>query len=164
MALRPVQRIKHVVDTSSTVAAAAQFNFDLVGATDTPTLANLAGVITGAKVYGVYLKVLCSSNEAADVGAVPNVYMIIFKNAGGNLTIPTANQVGGNDNKRFVLHQEMSMNQNLRGGNPTVLFDGVVKIPKTYNRFGPNDTLQVGILSPALDIALCLQCHFKEFR
>ncbi len=164
LATRPVQRIKHVVDNNATVASAVQFDLPVILATDTPTLAVTNSVITGSKVYGIYLKVLVSSNEAPLVGAIPNVYMIIFKNTGGNLTVPTANAVGSDDNKRYVLHQEMSMNVNIRGDVPTVLFDGVVKIPKTYNRFGPNDTLLVSVLSPFLDIALCIQVHYKEFR
>ncbi len=164
LATRPVQRIKHVVDTNSTIASGAQFDHILVQGTDTPTLAVINTVITGAKVYGVYLKVITSSNEAPVVGAVPNVYMIITKNPGGNITIPTASATGANDNKRFVIHQEMSMNVNIRGEVPTVLFDGVVKVPKLYSRFAPNDTLVVSVLSPNLDLAVCLQCHYKEFR
>ncbi len=164
MGLRPVQRIKHVVDQNSTITAASQLNFDVVATTDTPTLAATSSVITGAKVYGIYLKVLVASNEATQAGVVPNVYLTVFKNSGGNLTAPTANAVGANDNKRFVLHQEMSMLVNKISDIPTVLFNGVVKIPKTYNRFGPNDVLTISILCPLINITECLQCHFKEFR
>ncbi len=164
MALRPVHRIKHVVDGSATVAGGTSLQNTLVVAVDAPILANTAEVETGAKVNGIYLKVEVASNEAFDSGAVPNVYMIVAKNPGNNLTFPAGSAVGADDNKRYVIHQEMIMIQNSIGGNPRVLFQGVIVIPKGYRRFGPNDSLEMFILSPAINIAFCLQCHYKEFR
>ncbi len=164
MALRPINRIKHVFDSSATLGKATQLNLNLAQATDTPTLANVVSIETGAKVNGIYLKVEVASNDPFDAGIIPNVYMIITKNPGGNITIPTPNAVGSNDNKRFVIHQEMIMLNNLQGGNPRVLFNGVVAIPKGYRRFAPNDLLVISFLAPAIDIAVCLQAHYKEFR
>ncbi len=164
MALRPIHRIKHVVDTAATLTAATQLAIVLVSTKDAPVLANTVEVETGSKVNGIYLKVEVASNEAQDVGAIPNVYMICFKNPGGNLATIAANGVGGSDDKRYVIHQEMVMIDNKLGGNPRVLFNGVIAIPKGYRRFGPNDQLELEILSPALNIAVCIQCHYKEFR
>ncbi len=164
MALRPINRIKHVVDLSATLAAAANTAFLLAGATDTPTLAVTSSVETGSKINGFYIRAEVASNEAFDSGAIPNVYMIVWKNTGGNLARPVANAVGANDNKRFVIHQEMTMIENSIGGNGRTLFNGVVVVPKGYRRMGPNDIWEVVILSPALNIAACLQIHYKEFR
>ncbi len=163
MAIRPVQRIKHVIDTSATVTAATQLNTILILAKDAPVLANTTQVVTGSKINGIYLKVEVASNET-DAGAIPNVYMTVWKNPGGNLAAPTVNAVGADDNKRFVIHQEMVMLNNLAGGNPRILFNGVIAIPKGYRRFGPNDELKVSVMSTAVNIALCIQCHYKEFR
>ncbi len=164
MALRPVQRIKHVVDSNSTLASATDLPIVIAGATDTPTLANTVGVITGAKVYGVYLKILMASNEATVAGAVPNIYLAVMKNPGGNLTNVQPNIVGADDDKRFVIHQEMSMLENRISGIPTVLFDGVIKIPRGLSRFGPNDTLLAIVRSNTINVTICLQAHYKEFR
>jgi len=163
--MRPVNRIKHVVDSSATVAAAAVLTTNVILATDTPTIANTIGVETGAKVHGIYLKVEVSSNEAASAGAIPNVYLAVFKNPGGNLSPPAPNAIGANDNKRFVIHQEMILIENsVQGGNPRILFNGVIVIPKGYSRMGPGDVLQVITLAPQLDTAICIQAHYKEFR
>ncbi len=164
MALRPVHRIKHVVDASATLTAAATLNQVLILAKDAPVLANVTEVETASKVYGLYLKVVCASNQVTEAGAIPNVYIFVAKNPGGNLSFPAANAVGGNDNKRFVIHQEMVMIQNQVSGNPTTIFNGVIKIPKGYSRFGPNDNLFVSVLCPAIDISICFQAHYKEFR
>ncbi len=102
--IRPVNRIKHVVDQSATLTAAGLFNANLVIASDTPDLATTAEVFTGAVVNGVYLKVEVASNEAQDVGAIPNVYMVIYKDPGAVIGSIVPNTVGSNDNKRFVIH------------------------------------------------------------
>ncbi len=164
MALRPVNRIKHIVDQSATITAGTALTVNLALATDTPTLANTAGVETGSKINGIYLKIEVASNEAQDVGAIPNVYMAVVKNPGGNITFSGISTLGDDDNKRFVIHQEMLMIDNKLGGNPRTLFNGVIVIPKLYRRMAPNDSIQILIFSPALNIAECLQCHYKEFR
>ncbi len=163
MAIRPVQRIKHVIDTSAVLALGTVLPITLVAATDTPTIGVTTTVITGSKVNGIYLKVVASSNDATGAG-IPNVYLMVYKNPGGNLTMPAPNAVGPSDNKRFVIHQEMVMIDGLDKGVPTTVFNGVIVIPKGYRRMGPNDLIKVDILAPAIDINVCFQCHYKEFR
>ncbi len=164
MAVRPIQRIKHVVDSSATLGAGTALNVTLIAAKDAPVIANTAEVITGSKVNGIYLKVEVASNEAQDVGAIPNVYLMCYKNPGSNITTGNPNVVGAADWKNLVIHQEMIMIDNNLGGNPRILFNGVIVIPKGMRRFAPNDILAIKVLSPALNIALCVQCHYKEFR
>ncbi len=165
MALRPINRIKHVVDSSATVAGAAEGLFVLAQATDTPTLAATTSVETGCKINGFYIRFEAASNEAIDLGAIPNFYLIITKNPGGNINVPTPNAVGADDNKRFVIHQEMTMIENKgQGSNARTIFNGVIVIPKGMRRMGPNDVWTVTTLCPALDTAQCLQSHYKEFR
>ncbi len=106
-----------------------------------------------------------ASNEAISLGAIPNFYIAIWKNPGDNLTRPVANAVGANDIKRFVIHQEMSMIENKgQGSNPRTIFNGVVVIPKGMRRNGPDDKWEIVYISPALDVAVCMQAHYKEFR
>jgi len=165
MAIRPVQRIKHVVDNSATLGAATELHTTLAVAVDAPVIGVPNQVITGSKVNGIYLKIEVASNEDQDIGAIPNVYLIVYKNPGNNLNLPPPNQVGADDNKKFIIHQEMIMIQNTgKGGIPRVLFNGVVVIPKGYQRMGPADTIKFAVLCPQLNIAICSQAHYKEFR
>ncbi len=163
MAIRPVNRIKHVVDASSSLAAGVQANNVIVGATDTPSLAVTNSVQTGSKVNGIYLRVEIAADELV-ANAIPNCYLLVTKIPGGNLSAPDADAVGSSDNKRFVIHQEMVMFENRDSGNGRTLFNGVIVIPKGYRRFAPNDTLVLSILSPSVDIKECHQVHYKEFR
>ncbi len=163
MALRPVHRIKHVFDTNFALTGGTQINTEVIRSVDAPVLSASTHVEVGSKVNGIYIRVEVGSNEQI-LGGVPQVYLIVFKNPGTNLTVPAANAVGIDDNKRFVIHQEMVMLNNVQGGNPRTLFNGVVAIPRGYRRFGPDDRLQLGIFSPTINMVVCIQCHYKEFR
>ncbi len=162
-AIRPVDRIKHVVDKSATLTAGTTVVENLAVADDNPALANVAQVHTGSTVNGIYLRVEVAGNES-DVGAIPQVYMAVIKNPGDNLATINPSTVGSNDNKRFVIHQEMVMLQNAVGGNARTLFNGVIVIPKGYRRMGPNDKITINLFSSALNFAYCIQAHYKEFR
>ncbi len=159
--LRPIHRIKHVVDQQGGLVLAVVSDNVLIESKDAPVLANTKEVETGSKVNGIYLKVECYATTAA---ALANVYMSVYKNQGGNITAPVPNTVGANDNKRFVIHQEMIMMEQKVNGNPRVLFNGVIAIPRGYRRFGPGDLLNITFLAPGVNVFFCLQCHYKEFR
>ncbi len=160
-ALRPVNRIKHVVDKQSAVTAGTTENTALIDAKDSPALANTEEVLTGSTINAIYLKVETNATTSA---ALANCYMFVGKSPGNNITFPAPNVVGASDNKRFVIHQEMIMFQQQDGSNPRTLFNGVIKIPKGYKRFGPDDALIFSILAPGVNIQYCFQCHYKEFR
>ncbi len=159
--LRPVNRIKHVVDIQNAIVAGTQANELVILTKDAPVLAQVKEVQTGCTINGIYAVIECYGTTS---GALSNVYLIVWKNPGGNLVAPTANTVGLNDNKRFVIHQEMVMLQKVTNSNPRTLFKGVIAIPKIYRRFAPNDELKFSLLAPGVNIDYCIQVHYKEFR
>ncbi len=159
--LRPVNRIKHVVDGQQAAAIGANAAFAIIQSVDAPVQANTAECVTGSTVNGIYIHAEAVATSAA---ALPNLYFYIWKNPGGNLTRPAFNQVGLNDNKRYVFHQSMVMFQRVVNSNPRVVFDGVIAIPKHLRRNGPEDVTEVIMGSPGITTELCLQAHYKEFR
>ncbi len=160
--LRPINRIKHVVDKQAATALGVVNVTNLASATDTPTLAASASVETGSTINGIYLKV--EIVNTGTTGVLANGYMFVAKNPGGNLVLPEPNVVGINDNKRYIIHQEMVMLQMVDNSNPRTLFNGVIAIPRGYRRFAPNDRLELHVFSPGVELNLCIQCHYKEFR
>ncbi len=162
-ALHPINRIKHVFDDSATATAAATIGKQIIKAVDAPVIANTNEVQTGAKVNGIYLKVEVSPNET-DAGAIPNVYMAIYKDDNNTLGNIDPTNTGPLTTKKVIIHQEMIMMNNLAGGNPRVLFNGVIVIPKGMRRFGPASSLKITLRSTAVNFAYCLQSHYKEFR
>ncbi len=161
-AMRPVHRIKHVVDAQGATALGVNSDTVIITAVDAPVLANTSEVETGSKVNGVYLHV--EGVNTGTTGVLANWYLTVTKNPGGNIAVPNTNSVGSNDNKRFVIHQEMLMFQMQDNSNPRTLFNGVIVIPRGYRRFGPNDLLVVRTFSPGVETNWCIQAHYKEFR
>ncbi len=159
--LRPINRIKHVVDVQLGLVLNTQSNQTLILSKDAPVLANTSEVQTGSTVNAIYLKVEAYATTA---GALANLYMIITKNPGAEVVIPQPNLVGASDAKRFVIHQEMVMLEQSVNGNPRTVFNGVVVLPRGYRRFGPNDVLQLSLFAPGVNTSICFQCHYKEFR
>ncbi len=160
--LRPVHRIKHVVDNQFATALNVAVDTNLVDSVDAPLLANTEEVETGSTVNGIYLRIEAVNTGTA--GVLANAYIMVFKNPGNNLTFPTPNLVGANDNKKFVIHQEMVMLQMVDNSNPRTLFNGVIVIPKGYRRMAINDRLTVRAFAPGVETNWCMQCHYKEFR
>ncbi len=159
--LRPINRIKHVVDRQSAITAGSTEITNLANSVDAPVLGNTSEVQTGSTVNGFFLIVELYKTGGAGLS---NAYLTIGKNPGGNVTLPAPNAVGVSDNKRFIFHQEMVMLQNANNGNPRTLFKGVIAIPRGYRRFAPDDRLQLEVSSPGANIDYCVQCHYKEFR
>ncbi len=139
-------------------------NFDeqVITTVDAPTLAATNSVETGSTINGIYLRVEVVNTGVT--GVLANAYLMVMKNPGGNLTFPNPNVVGSDDNKKYVIHQEMVMLQMVDNSNPRTLFNGVIVIPRGYRRFAINDLLTVRVFSPGVELNVCIQCHYKEFR
>ncbi len=159
--LRPVNRIKHVVDIQGGVVLAVRSDNTIIIANDNPSLANTSQVQTGSTVNSIYLDIEVYGTTS---GALSNIYMIVGKSPGGNITLPIPNGVGASDDKRYVFHQEMVMVQRVTPSNPRTLFKGVISIPRGYRRMGPNDVIVVTLLAPGVNFDFCIQVHYKEFR
>ncbi len=164
--LRPIHRIKHVIDAEGTVDDTPIVTIPLIDASDTPSLASVTEVETGSRVNGIYLHIEVSHTSGT---GRPNIYMIVYKNPGTAYGATTFDPkaMGGNDLKRFVIHQEMIlMSGDAGNGLPRPIFNGVIVIPKGYQRFGPDDRLSVNLVTGNVGVNAdwCLQAHYKEFR
>ncbi len=170
LALRPVNSVKHVIDTSGVVVAGATSTTDLVQTVDSPSaLTNQVHV--GSYVKFIYLKVEVVG--AIAFAGVPRCYMYVMKNATDDISLPSPDAVGASTVKRFVLHQEMTMisqqASSAGGGDftfPRTMFKGVIRIPKTYQRNGITDKTQFVIGNSSGESTgstrFCLQAIYKE--
>ncbi len=96
--------------------------------------------------------------------------MAVIKNPGNEHPNINPSTVGDSDLRKFVIHQEMTMVAETTASTQQIgrtMFQGVIKIPSRYRRFGINDRLTITF---ALDDAettgianVCVQCIYKEF-
>ncbi len=167
--VRPVNSIKHVVDTATSVVLAVTSVVPIIEAVDAPVLSNVQQIEGGSVINAIYLR--CEVLGTGVYAGVPRVYFTVQKNPGGNLAFVQPNSVGGSDNKKFVIHQEMTMIHNAGAdgaGFPRTMFQGVVKIPSRYRRFGVRDTMIVAFQNGSGETSgianVCVQAIYKEFR
>ncbi len=161
MSLRPVQRIKHVIDVQGGNASGATTTTVLVDTVDNPVLANPTHVASGSTVKSIMLTVEVNATSSA---ALSNAYAYIAKNPGNNLTLPVPNVVGASDNKKYVFHESMVMLQQVTNSNPRTLMKYPIKIPRLYQRNGFEDRIVLVIHSPGTSINFCIQAIYQEFR
>ncbi len=160
--IRPVHRIKHVIDFSTSLVAGTKSTVDLINTKDQPDpLVTTNEVQTGSRVNAIYLK---AEIYATSTAGLANAYMSVNKNPGSSISPADPNIIGLDKDKKYVIHQEMVMMEKNTTGNPRTLFNGVIVLPRGYRRFGPSDKLQVSFLTPLVTADYCLQCHYKEFR
>ncbi len=163
--IRPVQRVKHVIDAEGSVDDTPTVVVPIIKASDAPILTSPTLVQTGSSVNGFYCHVEVSHTSGT---GRPNIYLFFAKNPGGNITnFPSPKATGINDNKRQIIHQEMIlMSGDASNGLPRPLFTGVVVIPKGMRRFGPSDSIDMHIITgnAGINADWCLQAHYKEFR
>ncbi len=175
MGLRPVNSVKHIIETNGAIVAVAQSATPIVSVVNNPDLTtNPADCNVGSKVGSVYLRVEVVGTESA--GGVDNIYMAVVKNPGANFVFPPLDQLGVSDLRKYVIHQEMIMlvpqSESGAGGGtarfPRTLFKGVIRIPKGYARSGINDRLLVLLQHRTGEVTqqteFCLECIYKEFQ
>ncbi len=163
--LRPVHSIKHIVDIQGAEGLNTKEVQNLILAVDAPVLANTTEVETGSKVFGIFLNIqVVATTEAA----LPNIYFIIYKIPGANISagnIPNGNVTGASDFKRQIFHTEMAMMTNSANTQvPITLFKGVIKIPKVFSTMRINDIIQMQLFAPGVNFEFCIETIYKEFR
>ncbi len=160
-----VSSVKHIVDTQGGLVADTKVNVDLAQGTDTPTTAAANSIAIGSKVFGIFLNIQVVGLAAG--GVLNNVYMLIYKNPGTNVSaadIPKGNVTGASDFKRQIFHTEMLMLGSTDSDIPQALFKGVIRVPRTFQTIRINDKITVQLYAPGATVNFCLQAIYKSYK
>ncbi len=160
LALRPINSVKNIVDSTQLgVAAATVTSVVLAGAVNDYVGGNTE-VPIGAKVSSVYLFV---QGISADSG-VANFDWYIWKRPGSVTTIgPVPGATGGSVDRKFILHEEKGIPGNALDGAYPLTFKGVIKIPRGRQRFGEGDQLRLQLRSTDVH-NFCIKCIYKFYQ
>ncbi len=167
LAIRPVNSLKHVIDTAtSAVPGGITSVIILAEVEDAPLASNPVQIRIGSIINAIYLRVEVLATGSSV--AVPRIYLAIQKNPGNEHPNANPSSIGDSDLRKFIIHQEMTMvGEGTDNPIPRTMFQGVIKIPSRYRRFGVNDRLTANF---ALDdgetthiVNACVQCIYKEF-
>ncbi len=156
LALRPIVSNKEVVDSTLLGVGA--------GVTSTVVLANTVNDYTGtvgtnplgAKISHLFLFVQMISTGSGTA----NMDWFIMKSPNG-IVPPTPGAVGGDVNRKWVLHEEKGIPGNSSDGSYPLTFKGVISIPRGRQRFGETDQIRL-VLRGAVDIHnICIKAIYK---
>ncbi len=75
-------------------------------------------------------------------GVLNNMDAYVIKNPGFNLTPPDPGSEGTSNEKKFIFKSWHAMIMRNQDGNNPYHWEGWIKIPKIYQRFGADDRLQ----------------------
>ncbi len=173
MALRPIDSVKHIVETNSILAAGVNtVLLDIINGVDTYSLSDTNGVPTGAKVNGFYLSFFAYTEGGELASEVPLVDWYILKSPGevygdtfAATTLPTPGSTGNHQNKSKIIHTEKGLagGGNLALNGVPMVFKGVIVIPKGMRRIAENDEL---LLCARANFAtkVCVQSIYKHYK
>ncbi len=139
----------------------------LADVADNPIASTPNQVSIGCRISAIYLRVEVLAT--AGFVTVPRIYMAVQKSPGDSIATVPPNSVGTNDNRKWIIHQEMIMVAGTTDVQiPRTMFQGVIKIPFKMQRFGVDDSLKVSFQHDAGETTgitnVCVQCIYKEFR
>jgi len=158
--VRPmVHSRKHYVQNSlSTVTAAGVDHIGFAVAVETPTAVN--HVQEGSSVKAIYIEQWIRAGDT--VGS--SGQMIIYKKSSdaSNPSTTEMAALGDWDNKKNIFYTTMGL-FNDQDADAIALFKGWIKIPKSKQRMGLGDTINMSIFAPTIDCHLCGFATYKEY-
>ncbi len=133
-----VNSTKNVVYIEDAIGT-TKTNQILINAVDAATLASSIEVTRGCNIKAVWVSLdFCG---LAATGVLQSTTVYLMKNPGANLTTPTPRSEGTSNEKKFIFKTWNQMTMRNQDGNPPYHWEGWIKIPKRYQRFGAADQL-----------------------
>ncbi len=161
LGLRPVNSQKNVVfqeDSVGVTLGSKNLVISVSNAVNTST----AQVERGCTIKAIWLSLDFCGLAATGVLQTTHVYMI--KNPGANLTLPLPGTEGASNEKKFIFKEWNQMTMRNQDGNPPYHWEGWIRIPRQYQRFGTDDTIEVAFATTTAAGHIAMQAIYKWFR
>ncbi len=160
--MRPViNSIKNIVDTQAGITSTPVIT-EIAKAVNTPLSATSAEEVS----HGCIIKAVWVSFDVCGLGGtgvLVRTGIYIMKNPGNNLTPPGVFVAGTSNEKKFIFKQWQFMTMRNQDGNPPNHVEGWLKIPKRYQRFGIDDTLEFVVATSSVTAHLSAQFIYKWY-
>ncbi len=155
---------KNVVDVIIGNAAGTNSTTILARAVDAATNAVAVDVTRGCKIYRIWVEIWVYATQEVAVGVTTQIDGFIIKNPGANLTVPSPGTVGTSNEKKFVFKESKGLiGARTEGATPYQFWRGWIRIPKTYQRMGADDLIQLVLRPTGTTSVTCLKCIYKWF-
>jgi len=145
------------------VATGANTTSQITQVVDSPLTANQTNISKGSKVFRVWLELSYTLTAVVVDGTSTAMDIYMWKNPGNNLTAPNPGTQGSSNEKKFIFKTWKGLVGARSQGVGPYFWKGWIKIPKTYQRQGVDDRME--IISRATGVAgvICIQAIYKYY-
>ncbi len=161
MAIRPVNSLKHIVDTEGALSGAATSATPIATAVITQVDPfNPVNVRVGATINGFFLSVFVIGATGAPLtGAID---WFLWKAHAGQ-SAPTPSTTGTSEVRNQIIHEEKGLAGS--GDGTPMAFKGVVVVPKGMRRMREGDRWELRLRSSDAtnDATFCVKSIYKSF-
>ncbi len=162
--LRPVNRVKHVIDVEGTLVEVGTQSLVPIGVSvqSYSAVFNPVEIPVGHTVNGFFLSIFIIGATGAQIGGSINWYII--KTRSGQAVVPEADSVGTSDIRNQVFHQEKGLAGS--GDGTPMAFKGVIAVPKGMRRMREGDQFFIALkLNPAAtsDADFCVRAIYNTY-
>lgn len=159
MALRPINSVKNIIDGTFLLVAAGVTTTTVLAATVNDYVGGVTEVPIGAKISSIYLFV-----SAQQTTVNSNIDFYIWKGPGNvAATMPVPGATGGNQNRKYILHEEKGLPGPSANGSPPHIFRGVIRIPRGRQRFAEGDRIELKARGAGI-YDECVKCIYKFYQ
>ncbi len=146
LSLRPIDSMKNY-QVLNIGLSGTQTNNLLIKAVDNPLTSAATDISRGSIVKAIWISIDACGLAGTGVLNMMDAYLI--KNPGANLTPPLPISYGTSNEKKHIFKTWAGMIMRNQDGNSAIHWEGWIKIPKRYQRFGTDDILQLVIQTTA---------------
>ncbi len=160
MGLRPINSVKNVLDSSGGIVATTVLSVPIATAVDAYA-GGAVEVPIGAKVFSFYLSVFIESDAAEGVSNLVDWHIAVVPS--GLAGLPNPGSTGGNALRKFIIHEEKGLaGFNDHKGLP-MIFKGVIKLPRGYQRMSDGMQILFRAFSPTAGL-FCIKAIYKFYK
>ncbi len=162
--MSPINRVKHVVDSSGAVVGGTSSRNDIVTtAVVRPDPYNPSFSVLGSTINAIFLSIFVIGSTGAPLSG-PIDWYIAKSRSGQNPTtnFPEPGNTGVSEVRSQIFHEEKGLSGS--GDGTPMVFKGVIAIPKHMRRVREGDVIFVKISATTGDTNnFCIKAIYNEF-
>jgi len=159
---RPIQRIKHIVDSQGTVTTAGVSDSVLVTVVNQlSAVFNPIEVAIGNTVNAFYIQSFAIGSGATGITGSVNWYLAKLHSGQVTAIFPNAGQTGISNLRNQIIHEEKGV-PGSEDGTPMV-FKGVIAIPRGMRRMREGDQWFIRYTTSDTDANFCIKVIYNSF-
>ncbi len=155
---------KNILTTFQAGAAGTKTELSIAKAVDAAANTGTDEVTRGSKIFRIWVEFWAYTTAETAVGVTNGIDAYLIKNPGSNLTTPNPGTVGSSNEKKFVFRIWKGLVGARTQGSTMYGFRGWIKIPKTYQRMGADDLIQMVFTFTGVNGLLCQNYVYKWYK